>query len=123
MPSLFLFFLLFVPSTLIMAAPFCIEDKGLSQECYYYDVNQCRKEASKISGYCAINREEVAMTKGNGSFCLVDSSLIPQCYYEEAQVCEEEAIRRGAVCFENIKKERSDAFREERDSFRHKTER
>jgi hypothetical protein len=88
----------------VLAAPFCVSGKGLPDQCYYYDISQCKLEASNVAGFCSVNISEVkelSPYRGDSRSCIIESNLIPLCYYDNVQSCEQEANRKNALCFVN----------------------
>jgi hypothetical protein len=91
----------FLSPKVSVAAPFCVESVGLTPECWYYDVNQCKKEAGKIHARCSANLREITVSAKGVAFCVVDSTKRPECAFQNRESCEDAAARRsGAICFE-----------------------
>ncbi len=101
------------------AAPFCIEQQGLPSECWYYDVQSCRKEATKRNGRCSANADEIVLPENAAPFCIIEAGAAPACVFQSGESCDDEAAARNAVCFQNIKDEESvDPYRFDRPLFR-----
>lgn len=90
-----------LPLHAVMAAPFCLEVRGGTPLCYYYDASECQKHALEMSGLCVANRDEVAVSIGNSYYCLVDSSRSALCVYSDRNSCVKDAARMGGACVDS----------------------
>lgn len=98
---------LFVPmmiNTASAAAPLCVVAQGMTPQCYYYDAQQCRQAAQKVSGVCSSNPDEPAMAQGNSVYCKFRADKISECIYDDYNMCNRDARREGAVCVRNQRK-------------------
>ena len=83
------------------AAPFCLEARGLTPQCIYYDAAECRKRSFQLAGVCTANLNELTLPAGTGVFCLVNSNRVTQCIYRDRASCENVAGKMNAVCIDN----------------------
>ena len=88
----------------VLAAPFCAQSQTTAPQCYYYDANNCRKDANTLGGTCVVNEESINLPDGYGNYCLVISAEIVQCLYLDWSSCDSEARRQNAVCIRNNSK-------------------
>jgi hypothetical protein len=93
---------LWVAPDTAFAAPFCIEEAGIPPQCLYHDVQSCRNEAAKRSGFCSANLEEVALPEYSAPFCIIETGMAPVCAFQSGEDCNNEASKRSAVCVQNM---------------------
>lgn len=80
------------------AAPFCAVF-SFGKQCYYYDMNDCRRAAGR-DGMCVVNQDEIKSQSGGAPFCVV-SAYGARCYYYDADSCRREAAASGGACVAN----------------------
>jgi hypothetical protein len=80
------------------AAPFCIESEALPAQCIYYDSASCNKEAIKQGGVCAVNTNEVRLTRNVGQYCVVTSQQVSLCIYSDRGSCMSAAALQHGAC-------------------------
>ncbi|HEU5048438.1 MAG TPA: hypothetical protein VFT64_11425 [Rickettsiales bacterium] len=85
----------------LYASPFCVSVQGMTPECIYTDVMECRQRAQQLNGLCTPNNAEFHLQPGIGKYCLVYSSRVSNCIYHDRNSCDAEAARNGAVCMES----------------------
>lgn len=93
--------LLCFPEDRAEAAPFCVELRGATAECFYYDVGQCRRRAAEQSGRCAVNLKEIKLPLGYGQYCLVGPDWLTGCLYPDSAACDAEARGNKGICVLN----------------------
>ena len=103
-----IFLCLWFFSLAAFAAPFCIETEGAPDECWFYDVKLCRKEAERRGGTCTANPDEVSGSEYGAPFCLMEAGMIPVCAFQNSENCHQEAARKNTVCYENTKGDEGD---------------
>jgi hypothetical protein len=81
-----------------LAAPFCVENTGLPQQCLYVDPGECQKEADRIDGRCVANAESFSLPQGQSAFCVVESGTAVSCIYPDLASCHRESERRHGAC-------------------------
>ncbi len=87
-----------LPAPAALAAPFCLETQTVPPQCIYFDVNDCRREASHQQAACVINPQEASLTPSGGAYCVVTSGLASSCDYQDASACFREAVHQGGIC-------------------------
>ncbi|MDR3538703.1 MAG: hypothetical protein P4L71_19565 [Acetobacteraceae bacterium] len=80
------------------AAPFCLQNQGMTPQCIYYDAASCQHEAQRQNADCGINRNEVTIRGGTGQYCMVTSSLVTTCHYQDRDSCLADARRQNGAC-------------------------
>lgn len=83
----------------INSAPFCAV-YGYGTNCWYYDMNDCRRDAVSSSGACIVNEDEIRRPSGSAPFCAV-FSFGTQCWYYDFQDCVRDARSSGGTCIIN----------------------
>ena len=96
--------ILVIGQNALASAPFCAQSQTTSPQCYYYDAQACRKEASAMDGICVVNEESVNLPDGYGNYCLVLSSNTLDCLYLDINSCNEAAKRQNGICLRNYTK-------------------
>lgn len=87
-----------VMSGAALAAPFCLQNQGMTPQCIYYDPAICQRDAQKQNAECGVNPRESKPMNGSGQYCLVMSGGISFCEYQDYDSCQAEARRRNAAC-------------------------
>lgn len=85
-----------------VAAPYCVSVQGIPAQCLYFDANQCRTQAQRSGGSCAVNPVEVTLPAG-GTFpyCLSGPGYA-SCRFADRGSCEAEAARQRLSCVESF---------------------
>lgn len=94
--------------TAVYAAPFCVLQAGITPQCFYNDVMQCRKNMTS-NGTCILNPETHVTYRGGMYYCVIQSNLIAECNYIDRSQCNDEARLNGSICIENPDKKKSGA--------------
>lgn len=83
------------------AAPFCVtQQDGRTSQCYYEDIDECRRDAARQDGYCTANVAELHNIPATGSnVCLIETSRAVRCLYVDLRSCQQDAARAEGVCF------------------------
>lgn len=80
------------------AAPFCVDQEGVPLQCLYVDPNECRQEANRVGGRCAVNPGELKTPIGLGKYCIVEAVGVIACDYDDYSRCADEGAQRGTAC-------------------------
>lgn len=80
------------------AAPFCLQNQGMTPQCIYYDAALCQHEAQRQNAECGINKKEVKIRGGTGQYCMVTSALVTVCHYQDRNSCVADAQRQHGAC-------------------------
>jgi hypothetical protein len=80
------------------AAPFCISNQLIKNQCIYYDAEQCAREAARQNATCEANPAELPLSRNVGQYCVVTSGRISNCTYFDRQTCDRDATRLHATC-------------------------
>jgi len=96
------------------AAPFCVEEQGVSPACWFHDLRSCREEAAKRNGHCSVNTEEITLSEQAAPFCIIDSGMKPLCAFESNENCDAAARGQDAICFQNVSSGIPDPYRFDR---------
>ena len=80
------------------AAPFCLQNQGMTPQCIYYDPTICQRDAQKQNAQCGTNPREVKVTAGTGQYCLVTQERVSVCHYQDLGSCLSAARNQHAVC-------------------------
>lgn len=104
---LYIVFTLCLLSLPSVAAPFCVTfQRGVSPECIYYDIAQCRRDADVSRGRCTVDMtymESVMQFRlvGSGRFCLVHDQSFISCMYQVREDCVADASAgEDGLCFD-----------------------
>lgn len=85
-----------------MAAPYCVNIQGITPQCLYFDAHQCRTQAQRSGGSCAINPTEVTLPSGGTYPYCVTGPGYTSCKFVDRGSCEAEAGRQRASCVESF---------------------
>lgn len=84
------------------AAPYCVNLQGITAQCLYFDANQCRAQARRAGGSCAVNPAELTLPAGGSyPYCLTGPGYT-SCKFADRGSCEAEAGRQRATCVESF---------------------
>ena len=83
------------------AAPFCVAQQGIPNQCLYFDPAECKLRAQQLGGNCAANPGEVATTNASTTspYCITGPNY-SSCKFIDRGACEAEAARMGVACVE-----------------------
>lgn len=88
---------LVLPSTAV-AAPFCLQNQGMTPQCIYYDPTICQRDAQKQNAECGVNPRETRVQSGAGQYCVVTAARISVCHFQDYNSCQAEARRQNGAC-------------------------
>ncbi len=83
------------------AAPYCVAQQGITNQCLYFDPAECKLRASQLGGSCAANPTELSLPTTNPTFpYCVSGPGYSACKFADRGACEAEAARLGVGCVE-----------------------
>lgn len=89
---------LFLHSSILFAAPFCVSFSNI-KKCDYYDYTSCTNAAGN-SGICSLNEMEMKSPIGEAPYCLATVYSTKCSYYDES-LCKADANNFASVCIKN----------------------
>ena len=89
-------------ATPAVAAPYCINIQGITEQCLYFDANECRIQAQRAGGSCDVNPTEVTLpSAGTYPYCVVGAGY-SACKFVDRGSCDAEARRLKANCVQSF---------------------